>query len=152
MKGAIEKINTLAHDLRGQGGVFGYPLISGFGKSLYNCTGNSARVAENLLEFGNAHIDGITAVNFGNVKGDGVSVGKKFLSGLEAAKKKVLGRTLKGRLSRRAIRIQSHQISREIACGESAEVFDAFADTDRADRQVESIRECDEHAAFRCAV
>ena len=34
MKGAIEKINTLAHDLRGQGGVFGYPLISGFGKSL----------------------------------------------------------------------------------------------------------------------
>ena len=91
MKGAIEKINTLAHDLRGQGGVFGYPLISEFGKSLYNCTGNSARVAENLFEFVKAHIDGITAVINGNVKGDGVSVGKKFLSGLEAAKKKDLG-------------------------------------------------------------
>ena len=74
MKGAIERINILAHELRGHGGVYGYPLISGFDKSLYNCTGNSARVAENLLEFGNAHIDGITAVNFGNVKGDGVSV------------------------------------------------------------------------------
>ena len=108
-------------------------------------------MAENLLEFGNAHIDGITAVNFGNVKGDGVSVGKNFV-GFGSGEEKGLGRTRKGRLSRRAIRIQSHQISREIACGESAEVFDAFADTDRADRQVESIRECDEHAAFRCAV
>ena len=152
MKGAMEKINILAHELRGQGGIFGYPLISEFGKSLYNCTGNSARVTENLLEFVKAHIDGITAVINGNVKGDGGPVGKELLSSLEAAKKKYSGRTGKGRLSRRAIRIQSHQISREIACGECAEVFDAFADTDRADRQAESIRECDEHAAFRCAV
>ena len=143
MKGAMEKINILAHELRGQGGIFGYPLISEFGKSLYNCTGNSARVTENLFEFVKAHIDGITAVINGNVKGDKGS--------LEAAKKKDSADP-QGRLSRRAIRIQSHQISREIACGERAEVFDAFADTDRADRQAESIRECDEHAAFRCAV
>ena len=70
MKGAREKINILAHELRGQGGIFGYPLISEFGKSLYNCTGNSARVTENLFEFVKAHIDGITAVINGNVKGD----------------------------------------------------------------------------------
>ena len=91
MKGAMEKINILAHELRGQGGVFGYPLISEFGKSLYNCTGNSARVTENLLEFVKAHIDGITAVINGNVKGDGGPVGKELLSSLEAAKKKDSG-------------------------------------------------------------
>ena len=34
MNGAMEKINILAHKLRGQDGVFGYPLISEFGKSL----------------------------------------------------------------------------------------------------------------------
>ena len=91
MKGAMEKIDILAHELRGQGGVFGYPLMSEFGKSLYNCTGNSARVTENLLEFVKAHIDGITAVINGNVKGDGGPVGKELLSSLEAAKKKYSG-------------------------------------------------------------
>ena len=50
MKGAVEKINILAHELRGQGGVFGYRLISEFGESLYNGTGNSARVNENFLK------------------------------------------------------------------------------------------------------
>ncbi|MEC7656236.1 MAG: hypothetical protein VX416_07770 [Pseudomonadota bacterium] len=34
MKGAREKINILAHELRGHSGVYGYPLISEFGKSL----------------------------------------------------------------------------------------------------------------------
>ena len=71
MKGAMERINILAHELRGQGGVFGYPLISEFGKSLTNCTGNSARVTENLLGFVKADTDGITAVINGNFKGDG---------------------------------------------------------------------------------
>lgn len=91
MKVAMEKMNLLAHELRGQGGVFGYPLISEFGKSLYNCTGSSARVTENLLEFVKAHIDGITAVIKGNMKGDGGPVGKELLGSLEAAKKKYSG-------------------------------------------------------------
>ncbi|MEC8776841.1 MAG: hypothetical protein VXX79_18575 [Pseudomonadota bacterium] len=34
MKGAMERINILAHELRCHGGVYGYPLISEFGKSL----------------------------------------------------------------------------------------------------------------------
>jgi hypothetical protein len=46
MKIAMEKINLLAHELRGQGGVFGYPLITEFGKSFHNCTGASTRVTE----------------------------------------------------------------------------------------------------------
>jgi hypothetical protein len=91
MKGEMGKINILAHELRGQGGVFGYPLISGFGKSLYNGTGNSACVTENFLEFVKAHVDGITAVINGNVKCDGGPVGKELLSTLEAAKKKYAG-------------------------------------------------------------
>jgi CheY-like chemotaxis protein len=95
MKIAMEKLNLLAHELRGQGGVFGYPLISEFGKSLYNCSGASARVTENLLEFVKTHIDGITAVINGNVKGDGGPVGKELLKSLEAAKKKYSGDSAK---------------------------------------------------------
>ncbi len=91
MKTAMEKLNITAHELRGQGGVFGYPLITEFGKSLYDCTGASARVTENLREFVKAHIDGITAVINGNVKGDGGQIGKELLQSLEAAKKKYSG-------------------------------------------------------------
>ena len=91
IKGAMGKINFLARELRGQSGVCRYPLISEFGKSLYNCTGNSARVTENLLEFVKAHIDGITTVINGNVKGDGGPMGKELLSVLKAAKKKYSG-------------------------------------------------------------
>ena len=34
IKGVMERINMLAHELRGHRGVYGYPLISEFGKSL----------------------------------------------------------------------------------------------------------------------
>ena len=91
MKTAMEKLNITAHELRGQGGVFGYPLITEFGKSLYDCTGASARVTENLREFVKAHIDSITAVINGNEKGDGGQIGKELLQSLEAAKKKYSG-------------------------------------------------------------
>lgn len=90
-KAALARINDSAHELRGQGGVFGYPLISEFGKSLYNCTTVSARVTENLLEFVKAHIDGITAVINGNIKGDGGTIGKELLESLAAAQQKYSG-------------------------------------------------------------
>ena len=88
MKIAMERINLLAHELRGQGGIFGYPLITEFGKSFDNCTAASARVTENLLEFVKAHIDGIIAVIKGSMKGDGGPLSKEMLESLEAAKKK----------------------------------------------------------------
>ena len=45
-------------------------------------------MTENLLEFVKAHIDGITAVIKGSMKGDGGPLSKKMLESLEAAKKK----------------------------------------------------------------
>ena len=70
MKIAMEKINLLAHELRGQGGVFGYPLITEFGKSFHNCTGASTRVTEKKLPGSvKADIDGITAVIKGSMSG-----------------------------------------------------------------------------------
>ncbi len=88
MTEALERINIVAHELRGQGGVFGYPLISEFGKSLFNCTGAGAKPSENLFEFVKAHIDGVTAVIRGQIKGSGGSIGKELLKSLEGAQKK----------------------------------------------------------------
>ncbi|MAW55767.1 MAG: hypothetical protein CMM69_10110 [Rhodospirillaceae bacterium] len=48
-------------------------------------------MTENLLEFIKAHIDGITSVIKGSMKGDGGPLGKEMLESLEAAKKKYSG-------------------------------------------------------------
>ncbi len=34
----FKRINEISHDMRGQGGTFGYPLISQFGESLYGAS------------------------------------------------------------------------------------------------------------------
>src|SRR5271155_1735824 len=58
----VAQINRISHDLRGQGTTFGYPLITVFGNSLFDCTTKIEKVPDKLLEFVKAHLDGITAV------------------------------------------------------------------------------------------
>lgn len=81
----FEEINMLAHELRGQGGTFGYPLISIFGKMLYDATGASCREDNNMVEIVKAHIDAMRAVLRDKVSGDGGMVGRELLASLKAA-------------------------------------------------------------------
>ena len=48
--GEFKKINALAHDLKGQGGTFGYPLITSFADSLFQFTGAEARQTDNYVQ------------------------------------------------------------------------------------------------------
>lgn len=84
----LEEINMLAHELRGQGGTFGYPLISIFGKMLYDATGASCREDDNMVEIVRAHIDAMRAVLRDKVSGDGGMVGRELLASLKSAIKK----------------------------------------------------------------
>jgi len=70
----FEEINLLAHELRGQGGTFGYPLISSFAKMLYDCTGEGCRTDDSDVEVVKAHIDSMRAVLRDKVAGDGGDV------------------------------------------------------------------------------
>lgn len=79
------EINTLAHELRGQGGTFGYPLISVFGKMLYDSTREGCPLTENQVEIVRAHIDAMRAVIRDKVAGDGGQVGKELLASLKQA-------------------------------------------------------------------
>jgi CheY-like chemotaxis protein len=91
-KGRIEQviaINRLAHELRGQGSTFGYPLITVFGRSLYECTLNVETAEDSLLEFVKAHIDGISAVIREKIKGTGGELGNELVASLEVARKKL---------------------------------------------------------------
>lgn len=81
----FEEINLLAHELRGQGGTFGYPLISVFGKMLYETTGSECREDDNAVEIVKAHIDAMRAVLREKVSGDGGKIGRELLASLKEA-------------------------------------------------------------------
>ena len=80
----FEEINLLAHELRGQGGTFGYPLISIFGKMLYDVTGEGCREDDNAVEIVKAHIDTMRAVLREKIAGDGGKLGRELLKSLRA--------------------------------------------------------------------
>ncbi|MBT4711333.1 MAG: response regulator [Alphaproteobacteria bacterium] len=85
----LAELNNVAHELRGQGGTFGYPLVTEFAQSLFQATTDSrVKVTDNHMEFYKAHIDAINVVMTNKVKGDGGEVGQSLLKGLEAARKK----------------------------------------------------------------
>lgn len=78
-------IRDLAHDMKGQGGTFGYPLITTFATSLADFVGTRAGTGDNHIEIIKAHIDSMSAVIKERVKGQGGEIGKALTAGLKAA-------------------------------------------------------------------
>jgi len=87
-KSYFEIINSIAHDMRGQGGTFGYQLISDFADALYFFTHAQAGMSDNHVEIIKAHVDAMRVVIKNRINGDGGEVGKELQNGLEAAIKK----------------------------------------------------------------
>ena len=85
-KTLFEEMNLVAHELRGQGGTFGYPLITVFAKSLHEATESGAPLDDPAVEVVKAHVDAMRAVIRERVKGDGGEIGQALLKGLEQAK------------------------------------------------------------------
>jgi chemotaxis protein histidine kinase CheA len=81
----FRKLHEAAHDLKGQGGTFGYDLISVFAESLYNFTYAAEEYSDNQVELVKAHIDAMKAVISGRIKGDGGDIGKELSQSLHKA-------------------------------------------------------------------
>ena len=81
----FEEINRIAHDMKGQGGTFGYPLITSFSDSLYGFSYSKGVLTDNHVELIKAHIDSMRAVISNRVKGDGGEIGKQLTEGLNQA-------------------------------------------------------------------
>ncbi|MBL4639652.1 MAG: hypothetical protein JKY57_03890 [Kordiimonadaceae bacterium] len=82
----FEQINHMAHDMKGQGGTFGYPLITSFADSLYGFTvGPPTTIEDNQVELVKSHLDAMRAVIRGRVSGDGGDIGLKLTESLGAA-------------------------------------------------------------------
>jgi CheY-like chemotaxis protein len=88
----IANINAIAHELRGQSGIFDYPLITQIAKSLYDATlSQSIEVTPAWIELVGAHIDTIRAVFSQKISGTGGEVGQALLQEMEIAVKKFAG-------------------------------------------------------------
>jgi CheY-like chemotaxis protein len=81
----FDEINLIAHELRGQGGTFGYPLITVFAKSLYDVTKPPCRQDDAMLEIVKAHIDAMRAVMREKIAGDGGEIGQQLFKILKQA-------------------------------------------------------------------
>lgn len=81
----FEEINLLALELRGQGGTFGYPLITEFAKMLYDATGAGRREDDAAIEIVKAHVDAMRAVLREGISGDGGAVGRELQASLKMA-------------------------------------------------------------------
>lgn len=84
----FERINVIAHDMKGQGGTFGYPLITDFAESLYSFTTTRQDISDNMVELVKAHVDGMRAVINSRIKGDGGEIGAELKASLETAIKR----------------------------------------------------------------
>ena len=81
----FQEIREIAHDMKGQGGTFGYPLISAFSDGLYGFADSRGELTDNHVEIIKAHVDAMRAVISNRVKGDGGEIGVELAKGLEAA-------------------------------------------------------------------
>ena len=87
----FEQLHSIAHDMRGQGGTFGYPLMSDFADGLYDFTIVGTSTSDKNVEIIKAHIDAMRVVIKQRISGDGGEVGVQLKASLEAAIAKFTG-------------------------------------------------------------
>ncbi len=84
----FEQLHAIAHDMRGQGGTFGYPLMSSFADGLYDFTGKDTATSDKNIEIIKAHIDAMRVIIKDRISGDGGEIGEQLTLGLAEAIKK----------------------------------------------------------------
>lgn len=78
----IKGLRRISHELRGQGGTFGYPLVSQIGNSMVKYLDANEVFNEAELKIVRAHVDAIRAVSAADIKGDGGDVGRALMAEL----------------------------------------------------------------------
>ncbi len=79
---ALGRLRSLLHDLRGQAGTFGYPLVSQVGDSACKFIDLSEEIGAPETEVLGMHVDALKAISQAKIKGDGGPVGAELMGGL----------------------------------------------------------------------
>jgi hypothetical protein len=86
MKGVFQ----VAHDIKGQGGSFGYDLMTAIGNELCRLIEKTENPGSGEIEAINLHIHALKLVIAEDMKGNGGKAGEKMLSGLQQVCDKLL--------------------------------------------------------------
>ena len=88
-KEKIAKVFQISHDMKGQGGSFGYDLITTIGNGLCRYLENREEVGPAEIEAIKLHVGSMQVVLTNGIKGEGGEIGTQLLSGLEQVIAKV---------------------------------------------------------------
>ena len=81
----LRQIYQVAHDMKGQGTTFGYPLVTAIAASLCRFTESPGLAGANKVAVIGAHIDALKSVIRNRVAGGGGELGREIVAGLRAA-------------------------------------------------------------------
>ena len=90
-KDEVTRVFEVAHDMKGQGGSFGYDLITIIGNQVCRIIERSDTIGAAEIEAIGVHVNTMKLVITEEMKGDGGDSGKKILLGLEKVYEKVMG-------------------------------------------------------------
>lgn len=89
----LAEVFRVAHDVKGQGGSFGYPLMTAIANQLCRFLEHLETGGAAELEAVKIHIDALRVVIGSRMQGDGGPIGANILRGLEAVIAKLASRT-----------------------------------------------------------
>lgn len=87
----LDRIFAISHDIKGQGGSFGYDLMTTIGTDLCRFAETIDTLKTSDVEVIGLHVDTMKRVIADEIKGDGGKKGEVVLSGLAAVVEKVAG-------------------------------------------------------------
>lgn len=88
-KEKIAKVFQISHDMKGQGGSFGYDLITTIGNGLCRYLEHREEVGVAEIEAIKLHVGSMQVVLAKGIKGEGGEIGVQLLNGLEQVIAKV---------------------------------------------------------------
>ncbi len=82
-KAELNGVFQVAHDIKGQGGSFGYDLMTAIGNELCRFIEKSKKIGPGKIEAIKVHIDALKLVISEDMKGSGGKTGEQMLSWLQ---------------------------------------------------------------------
>jgi hypothetical protein len=80
---SVKELYNIAHNIKGQGGSFGYPLVTRIGHSLCTLVRQERDFSDADLGVMQAHLDALRLILTKDIKGEGGEVGAKLAARLE---------------------------------------------------------------------
>lgn len=81
---AVKELYGIAHNIKGQGSSFGYPLVTRIGHSLCTLARQERVFTDADLGVIQAHLDALRLILTKDIKGEGGEVGNKLATRLES--------------------------------------------------------------------